>query len=79
MAKNLVASGTISKLVKPKGFGFIRCAGGYELYFNRSYVEGDRFNSLTEGENVAFKVAPAQKGLQAVGVKPEKKKTRLQV
>ncbi len=70
MGRNLVASGIISRLVKPKGFGFIKCAGKYELYFHQSQVKGSTFASLTQGQSVVFKVGLNQKGLQAIEIEP---------
>lgn len=70
MARNLTTTGTISQLIKSKGFGFIKCADGYELYFNQSHVHDAAFESLKQGQDIVFKVAPGVKGLQAIGVKP---------
>jgi cold shock CspA family protein len=70
MARNSIATGTISRLVKSKGFGFIKFGGGYELYFNQSQVQGATFESLTQGQSIVFKVGLSTKGLQAIEVKP---------
>ena len=47
-------SGTIKKLVSDRGFGFIAEEDGKEIFFHRSQVTGDRFDSLKEGEKVTF-------------------------
>jgi len=73
------ATGTVSQLVKSKGFGFIRCAGGRELYFNQSHVQDVAFDSLKLGQNIVFRVAPGVKGLQAIGVKPLLNKSKRQI
>ena len=70
MGKNSVAPGIISRLEKSKGFGFIKCAGGYELYFHESQVQGTTFASLAPGQGAVFKIGTNQKGLQAIEVKP---------
>jgi len=66
----MTSTGTISRLVKARGFGFIRCAGGHELFFHRSQVQGAAFELLTQGQSAIFKVGLSTKGLQAINVKP---------
>lgn len=70
MARNVVTTGIISRLVKSKGFGFIKWAGGYELYFHKSQVQGATFESLIQGQSIVFRIGLNQKGLQAIEVKP---------
>ena len=63
--------GTIKRVMRDKGFGFITPDDGSEdVYFNRSRVEGrTQFEDLREGDEVQFQVKPGEKGPQAVGVK----------
>ncbi len=49
-----MATGTIKKLVSDRGFGFIAEEGGPEIFFHRSQVAGDGFDSLREGQKVTF-------------------------
>lgn len=49
--------GTIKKLVGDRGFGFIAQADGTELFFHRSKVTGDAFDTLTEGQRVSYEKA----------------------
>ena len=70
MGKNSLAPGIISRLEKDRGFGFIKCAGGYELYFHESQVQGTAFTSLTQGQGAVYRIGTNQKGLQAIDVKP---------
>jgi cold shock CspA family protein len=70
MGKNSLAPGIISRLEKDRGFGFIKCAGGYELYFHESSVQGTPFASLTQGQGAVYRIGTNQKGLQAIDVKP---------
>jgi len=51
-----VPNGTIKKLVSDRGFGFIAQDDGKEVFFHRSQVTGDRFDSLKEGEKVTFEM-----------------------
>jgi CspA family cold shock protein len=52
-----VAEGTIKRIVGDRGFGFITQADGSEIFFHRSKVAGDGFDSLTEGQRVTYEKA----------------------
>ncbi len=56
-----MASGTIKKLVKDRGFGFIRAEDGKELFFHRSALRGAEFESLSEGQSVEFDIEEESK------------------
>lgn len=49
-----MANGTIKKLVGDRGFGFIAEDGNGEIFFHRSAVAGDGFDTLREGQRVTF-------------------------
>jgi CspA family cold shock protein len=49
-----MAEGTIKKLVGDRGFGFISQTDGTEIFFHRSKVTGDSFDTLTEGQKVTY-------------------------
>ena len=53
--------GTIKRLVRDRGFGFIRDDGGQEWFFHRSSVQGS-FDQLNEGQRVSFDEEPSAKG-----------------
>ncbi len=61
-------TGTIKRVVKDKGFGFIRDDRGQEFFFHRSSVDGD-FTRLTEGQQVAFEEERSDKGPRAGSVR----------
>jgi CspA family cold shock protein len=63
-----MANGKIIRVVRDKGFGFIRDDRGQELFFHRSAVEGD-FNNLQEGQTVAFQEEQSAKGPRAGSVR----------
>ena len=65
-----MATGTIKRVVKDKGFGFIRDDRGQEYFFHRSSVDGD-FMRLVEGQRVAFEEEPSAKGPRAGRVRVE--------
>ena len=60
-----MASGTIKRLVRDRGFGFIRDDNGQEWFFHRSSVRGAVFELLREGQRVEFQVEESGKGPRA--------------
>jgi cold shock protein len=65
-----MSSGTIKRLVRDRGFGFIRDDGGQEWFFHRSSVQGS-FDQLNEGQRVNFEEEPSAKGPRAGNVRSE--------
>ena len=64
-----MAEGTIKRLTD-KGFGFIAPgAGGADIFFHMSAVEGLRFEDLRQGQRVSFNVGQGPKGPRAENVK----------
>lgn len=58
-----MAEGTIKRIVRDRGFGFIAQDDGTELFFHRSKVSGDAFDSLQEGQRVSYeKVMDTKRG-----------------
>ncbi len=49
-----MARGTIKKLIGDRGFGFIAQEDGSEIFFHRSQVLGNGFDSLREGQAVSY-------------------------
>ena len=49
-------SGKIKRLMKDRGFGFIRGGDGQEVFFHRSSLDGITFESLAEGQEVEFEI-----------------------
>ena len=64
-----MASGTVKRLVRERGFGFILGQDGTEVFFHRSAVAGSGFDALTEGQAVEFDVEKGEKGPRAANVK----------
>ena len=52
----MASTGTIGRLVRDRGFGFIRDEQGEETFFHHSAVEGGSatFDALREGQKVTF-------------------------
>ncbi len=61
--------GTIKRLVRDRGFGFIRSADGQEVFFHRTSLQDLNFDSLREGEKVEFEVEQGEKGPRATRVR----------
>ena len=66
-----VANGTIKRLVRDRGFGFIKDEGGQEWFFHRDSVEAGDFERLNEGQRVSFEEEPSQKGPRAGHIRAE--------
>ena len=50
-----MATGTIKRLARDRGFGFIRPDGeSQDIFFHTSAVQGGGFDSLNEGQQVEF-------------------------
>jgi CspA family cold shock protein len=64
-----MATGTVKKLVRDRGFGFIQGSDGVELFFHRSALQGEGFNALAEGQAVEFDIEKGDKGPRAAHMK----------
>jgi len=62
--------GTIKRIVRDRGFGFIRSNEGQEVFFHRSSLQQLDFDSLKEGEAVDFDMERGEKGPRATAVRP---------
>jgi CspA family cold shock protein len=61
-------SGTIKRLVRDKGFGFIADQKGMEYFFHQSACPS--FDTLREGQAVTFDAGQGPKGPRAENVRP---------
>ncbi|HKS97525.1 MAG TPA: cold shock domain-containing protein [Terriglobia bacterium] len=61
--------GTIKRIIRDRGFGFIRTADGQEVFFHRSSLQNLDFDSLKEGQNVEFEMERGEKGPRATSVR----------
>ena len=62
--------GTIKRIVRDRGFGFIRSTDGQEVFFHRNGLQQMDFDGLKGGETVEFEVEQAEKGPRAINVRP---------
>ena len=57
-----MAKGTIKRLIKDRGFGFIKIEQGKDLFFHRNQLQGVAYHSLREGQQVEFEVEKGPSG-----------------
>ncbi|MGD0225100.1 MAG: cold shock domain-containing protein [Terriglobia bacterium] len=62
--------GTIKRVVREKGFGFILSSDGKEVFFHRTGLQQIAFEGLQEGTTVEFEVEQGAKGPRAANVRP---------
>ena len=65
-----MTSGTVKWFNDAKGFGFIRCDDGREVFVHHTAIVAEGFRSLAEGQAVSFDVKEGPKGQQAENVRP---------
>ncbi len=65
--------GTIKRIIRDRGFGFIRSAEGQEVFFHRSNLKELTFDGLKEGEVVEFDIERGEKGPRAMNVRAGQK------
>lgn len=61
-------TGTIKRLKKDNGFGFILGQDGKEYFMHKSALKNAKFEELREGQDVTFEDAEGEKGLRAEDV-----------
>lgn len=61
--------GTVKKLIRERGFGFIETEDGKDIFFHRSCLINTGFESLNEGGSVEFEMEKSHKGLRAINIK----------
>ncbi len=63
-----MTTGKVKKWLDLRGYGFIECDDGTEVFVHNSEIQDKR--SLAEGEKVEFEIEQGPKGPRAVKVKP---------
>jgi CspA family cold shock protein len=63
--------GTVVRLIRDRGFGFIRVDDGAEVFFHHSAMEPGEFDTLREGEQLDFVMEqdPRGRGTRASNVR----------
>ena len=60
-----MTTGVVIRLVGEHGYGFVSSNAGRDIFFHHSQLQGIKFQSLKEGQNVSYKVGLCDKGLIA--------------
>ncbi len=68
-----MAKGTIRRLMRNRGYGFITTEDGKDIFFHRTGLRGLRFDSLKEGQSVEFEVEEESRGPRAVNIRSSEK------
>ena len=63
------ARGRIKKMVRDRGFGFIRGDDGKEVFFHRSGLNGADYDALAEGDVVEYVIQEGPRGARAEHVR----------
>ncbi len=61
--------GKIKKMVRDRGFGFIRGDDGKEVFFHRSGLNAAEYDGLNEGDTVEYVVQEGPRGARAENVR----------
>ena len=61
--------GKVKKLVRDRGFGFVRGDDGKEVFFHRSGLGASDYDSLSEGDVVEYVVQEGPRGARAENVR----------
>ena len=62
------STGTVKWFNESKGFGFIEQEDGPDVFAHFRSIETSGFKTLTEGQQVTFRVESTPKGLQAQNI-----------
>ena len=57
--------GTVEWFNSTKGYGFIECDDGDDVFVHYSSIQSEGYRSLNEGQRVEFTIQQGPKGLQA--------------
>ena len=66
-----MASGPIVRLIRDRGFGFVRADDGSEIFFHHSTLAPGEFDALQEGQQIEFDIEndPRGRGQRAGNVR----------
>lgn len=63
-----MARGKVKWFSNKKGYGFIECEEGKDVFVHYQDIQGDGFKTLKEEEEVEFEMIEGDKGLKALNV-----------
>ena len=57
-----MSQGTVVRMIRDRGFGFIKLEDGSEVFFHHSSMNPGEFDALNEGQEVEFQVVQDSRG-----------------
>ena len=48
--------GTVARMIRDRGFGFVRCDDGTEVFFHHSSLPRGVFDTIQEGQEMDFEI-----------------------
>ena len=64
-----MTKGTVKWFNESKGYGFITCEDGTDVFVHYNSIQGEGFKTLVENQEVEFDVVAGAKGNQADNVR----------
>jgi CspA family cold shock protein len=64
-----VSKGTVKRVIRERGLGFILAEDGSEIFFHRSELQNVVFDELQEGNHLEFSVVKGKRGPRATGIR----------
>lgn len=64
----MMTQGTVKWFNETKGYGFITCEDGSDVFVHYSSIQDDGFRTLAEGQSVSFDIEQGNKGPKATNV-----------
>ena len=64
-----MAKGTIARLMRGRGFGFIATEDGKDVFFHQTALQDIKFDSLKEGQSLEFEIEEGPKGPRAINIR----------
>ena len=66
--KASMVQGTVRWFCNEKGYGFIECVNGEDVFVHFTGIIGEGFRTLEEGQAVSFEIVEGNRGPQASNV-----------
>lgn len=63
-----MSQGTVKWFNETKGYGFITCEDGSDVFVHYTSIQDNGFRTLSEGQPVSFDIEQGDKGPKAINV-----------